>query len=113
MVAPFLHAPSPTRRDFKFSGNKLTSTKHVEPGVPDGTLTVPTTIERVVFLGLPAAKKGYKAVISDGVSGAKHTVALEAGPLSMAAAPDSTQALVLRKPDLPVSHDWTVEIVQV
>ncbi|KXZ56930.1 hypothetical protein GPECTOR_1g839 [Gonium pectorale] len=93
-------------RSFSFSNLKLTSSVHVEPGVPDGTLTVPTTIERVVFLGLPPSRRGYKALI-----GGKRSEPLEAGPLSMVAAPGSEHALVLRKPDLPVSHDWVIEIV--
>ncbi|GLI69804.1 hypothetical protein VaNZ11_014505 [Volvox africanus] len=92
-------------RDFTFKSLKLTSTVRLESGVPNGTLTVPTTIERVVFLGLPSLKRGYKALI-----GGKHAVQLETGPLTMLA-PHHENAVVLRKPGLPVTYDWQVEIV--
>ncbi|GIL86778.1 hypothetical protein Vretimale_15637 [Volvox reticuliferus] len=92
-------------RDFTFKSLKLSSTVHAELGVPNGTLTVPTTIDRVVFLGLPSSKRGYKALI-----GGKHAALLETGPLTMLA-PQHENAVVLRKPGLPVSYDWQVEIV--
>ncbi|GFR40498.1 hypothetical protein Agub_g1066 [Astrephomene gubernaculifera] len=98
-------------RRFVFRSMKLVSSAQQVPagGVPEGTLTLPVSIERVVFLGLPPSRRGYKAV----VGGSRQAVPLEAGPLSLVAAPGAEAALVLRKPDLPVSHDWEVEIVAV
>lgn len=97
-------------RAFTFSALKLSSSRHVEPGTPDGTLHVPTTIERIVVLGLPTAKKGYKAVVQSGTA-ASREVPVEAGPANMVAGPQYDNAFVVRKPDLPVAEDWTLQLV--
>ncbi len=105
-----LFLPSGFHRAFTFSALKLSSSRHVEPGTPDGTLHVPTTIERIVVLGLPPAKKGYKAVVQSG-TGASREVPVEAGPANMVAGPQYDNAFVVRKPDLPVAEDWTLQLV--
>lgn len=44
-------------RAFSFKGMALSSTPHVETGVPSGSMGSALTIERVVFMGLPAGKR--------------------------------------------------------
>mmetsp|Transcript_37728 Transcript_37728/g.84060 ORF Transcript_37728/g.84060 Transcript_37728/m.84060 type:complete len:895 (-) Transcript_37728:499-3183(-) len=92
-------------RDFSFDGSKLVNSKHAaEAGVPEGVMDVSgLVIERVVFLGLKG--KSLKAKLPDGT-----VIPLEAGPLNMRTV--STHASVLRKPNLPIGSDWTVEITK-
>ncbi|KAF5834709.1 glycosyl hydrolases family 31-domain-containing protein [Dunaliella salina] len=92
-------------RSFTFNGGQLQSTPApTATNTPPGSLQLPTvTVERIVFMGLP--KKGaFQAKLPSG-----QVVDLEFEPISVVA-PRAASAHVMRKPDLPISQDWTVEI---
>lgn len=70
-------------------------------------LSVPNTIERIAILGLKQPPSSYKALFKGALG--QH-LQVEAGPLvNQAGVPDS--ALVIRKPDLPVGSNWSVQLV--
>ena len=72
-----------------------------------GKLSVSNTIERIVVLGLKGKLSSWKALYK-GAAGQHMDV--EAGPLKgVAGLPDS--ALVLRKPDLPIDQNWSLQLV--
>ena len=65
-------------------------------------------VERIIFLGLPpqASKGAYSIKLPSG-----KVEVLEAGPLSMAKAPDSNSAWVLRRPGLKLIESWEIELL--
>lgn len=83
-------------RKFSFEGHTLTNARF------DGLSTwqMPVEIERIVILGLK--NKKWSAFLQDGTP-----LDVEKGPLIMAAGNPHT-ALVVRKPKLPVSSDWSI-----
>lgn len=102
-------------RAFTFRDMTLTARRLTELRVPTGEVravpkfSTPNKVERIVLLGLPSAS-GYTATIR--VDGGGETVALTQGA-ALPSAPAATHAWVLRKPDLPIGGDWTVEIKRV
>lgn len=98
-------------RQFTFSKGYLTNvaaddSSSVMP-VKAGKLSLPNTIERIVVLGLEHSRSGWKALYK-GAAG-QH-IDVEVGPLHRAAGLPDT-AVVIRKPDLPVEQNWSLQLV--
>ena len=98
-------------RQFTFSKGYLTNvaaddSSSVIP-IKAGKLSLPNTIERIVVLGLEHSRSGWKALYK-GAAG-QH-IDVEVGPLSRAAGLPDT-AVVIRKPDLPVEQNWSLQLV--
>jgi len=93
------------RRRFTFSKGRLACTS---AGAGGGDFATAVAVERVVLLGLEGG--AWKA----SVEGTGAAVAVEAGHASLGpAAPGAApQAMILRKPDLPVAADWAIQLVR-
>ncbi|XP_020244729.1 probable glucan 1,3-alpha-glucosidase, partial [Asparagus officinalis] len=90
-------------RRFTFSNGKLTSSS-LRPSNLDMEFSSNCVIERIILLGLPAGAK--KAVTEPG----NHEIEIEPGPLMLRGGASSV-ALVVRKPNLRISDDWTLRIL--
>lgn len=80
------------RRLFRFQGSELTST-----AVGEGTLSLATPIERIVVLGV---KKPQKVVLKEKGKADRN--------LEFEYSTDPSNKLVIRKPDVAISADWTL-----
>ncbi len=74
-------------RALTLSAVKLSSSRHVAPGTADVTLRVAPIVERVAVLGLPPAKKGYKAGAFFGTAASRECPCRGVGPPYMVAGP--------------------------
>ena len=90
-------------RRFVFSNGKLTSS-NLRPDNLAKKFSSGSVIERIILLGLPAGPK--KAVIEPG----NREADVEPGPLMLRSGA-SPVALVVRKPNLSISDDWTLRIL--
>ncbi|KAL3163000.1 hypothetical protein ABBQ32_009432 [Trebouxia sp. C0010 RCD-2024] len=100
-----------THRIFSFEGDVLTNTAAESSAavvtMKAGKLSVANTIERIVIVGLKGKPSDWKAVYR-GAAGQHMDV--ETGPLKRTPGmPDV--AFVIRKPDLPVDQDWSLQLV--
>ena len=98
-------------RQFSFKGQILTNTAAASSNavvtIKAGKLLVSNTIEKIVIVGLEGKQSSWRALYK-GAAGQHMDV--EAGPLKrVPGAPDS--ALVMRKPDLPVDQNWSLQLV--
>ena len=98
-------------RQFTFSKGYLTNTAADDSAsvvqLKAGKLSVPNTIERIVFLGLKESRSGWKALYK-GAAGQHLDV--EVGPLRRVASQSNT-AVVIRKPDLSVDQNWSLQLI--
>ncbi|CAM8986521.1 unnamed protein product [Rhodiola kirilowii] len=88
-------------RRFVFSNGKLTSSNAAHNG---NQFTTKVVVERVIILGLP------RAPTSALIEPANQKVEVEYGPLWLLNQ-KSPAAVTIRKPNLPISEDWTVKFV--
>jgi alpha 1,3-glucosidase len=70
---------------------------------------MPCVVERIVILGLSAKDVGRskEALIEP----SNRRVELEKGPLLLRSGVQSTSAHVVRKPNVPISEDWSIKII--
>ena len=98
-------------RQFSFEGSVLTNTaadsSAAVVSLKAGKLSVPNTIERIVVVGLTGKPSDWKALYK-GAAGQQMNV--ETGPLKRIPGM-SDVALVIRKPDLPVDQNWSLQLV--
>ncbi|DBA94742.1 TPA: hypothetical protein ACH3X1_002291 [Trebouxia sp. C0004] len=98
-------------RQFIFSKgvltNKAAETSAAVMSIKAGKLSMSNTIERIVVVGVTGKESSWKALYK-GASG-QH-IEVENGPLNhVAGMPDA--AVVIRKPNLHVEQDWSLQLV--
>ncbi len=98
-------------RQFTFSkgvlSNKAADSSTAVMPLKAGKLSLPNTIERIVVMGLSGKESSWKALQKG--SGGRH-IEVESGPLNRATGmPDA--AVVIRKPELLVEQDWSLQLV--
>ncbi len=98
-------------RQFSFSKgvltNKAAETSAAVMSIKAGKLSMSNTIERIVVVGLTGKESSWKALYK-GASGQHMEV--ENGSLNrVAGMPDA--AIVIRKPDLLVEQNWSLQLV--
>lgn len=100
-----------THRQFAFEGSILTNTaadsSAAVVNLKAGKLSVANTIERIVVVGLKGKPSNWK-VLYKGAAGQHMDV--ESGPLKRIPGM-SDAALVIRKPELPVDQNWSLQLV--
>lgn len=93
-------------RDFVFESLRLKNKRHADANTISSKMQSGVLIERIVFLGLPG--KSWKARFTN--QGVEVVQDLQQGPMTLKY-PNNKNAFVLRKPSLPISMDWTLELL--